>query len=151
MYRTVKLVRLQPILESRVLLHECSPFTSNFEFEWNLRSSVVVHYRVDFPSPHFVSSIIRKRTFLNFCRITAFELPISPQAGVSIILRTSSASHRIFLRAVTLRREFVPCQSSPALYDFHTLVPCGRAIKRFWPVQKNTFLHDRQHFGTELG
>jgi hypothetical protein len=52
-YRAVKLVGLQSVLESRILLHQCSPFTSNFKFEWNLRSSVVVHYRSNFPNPHF--------------------------------------------------------------------------------------------------
>ena len=48
---------------------------------------------------------------------------------------------------MSLPRKFVRCQSSPHLDDFHALVPCGRALKRFWPVQKNTFLHDRQQSG----
>ena len=50
-YRAMKPVLLQPILKFPILLHPRIPFASYFEFVWNLWSSVVVQYRVGFPSP----------------------------------------------------------------------------------------------------
>jgi len=47
-YCTVKPVCFQPVFETPILLHQCDPFATDFKLVGHLRTTVIVHYRVDF-------------------------------------------------------------------------------------------------------
>jgi len=57
---TVKPVCLQPILETRVLLHQRNPIASDLQLVGNLRTTVIVQYRVDFFAPLLQMESVQK-------------------------------------------------------------------------------------------